>query len=109
MECARITFPRIRGPCFHVINMTTFTELVGNNHTPEEIAEKIGADSVNYLPVSEYVEATGMVEKDLCTGCISLLYPTPMAYELSCKMYRRLSEGQPEVGRIYKVISSKNR
>jgi amidophosphoribosyltransferase len=102
-----ITFPRIIGPCFYGINMATFSELIGNNHTPEEIAKDLGADSVNYLPISEYVAATGMKLKDLCSGCLTLEYPTPMANELSCKMSGRLSKGQLEVGRIYELGKTK--
>ncbi len=104
-----ITFPKIIGPCFYGINMATFSELIGNNHNPEEIAKEIGADSVNYLPISEYVAASGMNVKDLCTGCLTLEYPSPMANELSCEMSRRLSEGQSEVGRVYEVLSSKTK
>jgi amidophosphoribosyltransferase len=104
-----ITFPRIIGPCFYGINMATFSELIGNEHNPEEIANEIGADSVNYLSLSEYVEASGMKENELCTGCLTLEYPTPMANELSCEMKRRLSEGHPEVGRVYEVLSSKTK
>lgn len=103
-----ITFPRIIGPCFYGINMATFSELIGSNHKPEEIAKAIGADSVNYLPLSEYVAATGMKEKNLCTGCLTLEYPTLMANKLCLAMSSRLSNGQLEVGRIYEV-SSKNK
>ncbi len=104
-----ITFPRIIGPCFYGINMATFSELIGSNLKPEDIAKEIGADSVNYLPISEYVVASGMKEKDLCTGCLTLDYPTPMANELSNEMSRRLTDGEPEVGRVYEVLSSKTK
>jgi amidophosphoribosyltransferase len=96
-----ITFPRIIGPCFYGIDMSTYGELIGARSTPDEIAEDLGADSVNYLSVEEYVEATGMTRGQLCLGCITGEYPTPMANQLAEEMKARLVEGASERGRIY--------
>ena len=96
-----ITFPRIVGPCFYGIDMSTYGELIGARSTPDEIADELGADSVNYLPVEEYVEATGMTRDQLCLGCITGSYPTPMANRLAEEMKARLTEGASEKGRIY--------
>ena len=96
-----ITFPRITGPCFYGIDMATYSELIGARLGPEEIAGEVGADSVNYLPIDEYVRCTGMGRDQLCLGCIKGEYPTPMANELSAKMKARLKRGEEEKGRIY--------
>jgi amidophosphoribosyltransferase len=95
-----ITFPRIIGPCFYGIDMSTYSELIGVQRTPEEIAVELGADSVNYLLLADYIKATGMKGK-LCTGCITGKYPTPLASELSEKMKDQLLNGKKETSRIY--------
>ena len=96
-----ITFPRIIGPCFYGIDMSTYGELIGARLGPEKIAEELGADSVNYLPVEEYIKATGMTRNQLCLGCITGEYPTPMANELAEEMKAHIHEGAIEKGRIY--------
>jgi len=96
-----ITFPKIIGPCFYGIDMSTYGELIGARLDAEGIAEELGADSVNYLPLAEYVRATGLGRDQLCTGCITGSYPTPMANELASKMRAIVDEGKKEKGRIY--------
>ena len=96
-----ITFPRIVGPCFYGIDMATYGELIGARLQPEEIAEELGADSVNYLSVEEFVKATGMVCDQLCMGCVTGEYPTPMANTLAKEMRAELEGGRMEKGRIY--------
>jgi amidophosphoribosyltransferase len=96
-----ITFPRIIGPCFYGIDMSTYGELIGARFKPDEIAEELGVDSVNYLPIEDYVKATGMSRKKLCLGCITGEYPTQMANELSREMKKTIERGHKEKGRIY--------
>ena len=101
-----ITFPKIIGPCFYGIDMSTYGELIGANLDPEGVAEEIGADSVNYLPVQDYVEATGMDINQLCLGCVTGKYPTPLANELAEEMKGRLGQGESERGRSYEMESA---
>ncbi len=54
-----VTFPRIIGPCFYGIDMATYGQLIGSNHSPEEIAKIIGADAVCYQSIEGLVRATG--------------------------------------------------
>lgn len=96
-----ITFPRIIGPCFYGIDMATYGELIGARLKPDEIAEELGADSINYLPIEEYVKATGMSRDDLCLGCVTGEYPTQMANKLSCDMRTFIERGEKENRRIY--------
>jgi len=96
-----ITFPRITGPCFYGIDMSTYKELIGARLDPDGIADELGADSVNYLPIEEYVRATGLRGDQLCLGCVTGEYPTPMANELARDMRDRLLLGEREKGRIY--------
>jgi amidophosphoribosyltransferase len=96
-----ITFPRITGPCFYGIDMATYSELIGARLDPEEIAAEVGADSVSYLSVEDYVGETGMPRNKLCLGCVTGEYPTPLANRLSREMRDRLRRGESERGRIY--------
>jgi amidophosphoribosyltransferase len=96
-----ITFPRITGPCFYGIDMATYGELIGARMEPEEIAEEVGADSLSYQRLEDYVSATGMRGDELCLGCVIGEYPTSMANDLASEMRERLSEGLGEGGRIY--------
>jgi amidophosphoribosyltransferase len=98
-----ITYPRIIGPCFYGIDMATYGELIGSTHKPDEIAKSIGVDSVNYQSLESFVKATEMRRDDLCFGCATGEYPTPLAQRLANWMYRRFQNGHKETGRIYEM------
>jgi amidophosphoribosyltransferase len=96
-----LTFPRIVSPCFYGIDMATFDELIGFRRTPEEIARLIGADSINYQPVQDFVSAIGLTEDELCLACVTGKYPTPMAQRMADEARDRLLKGWREKGRVY--------
>ncbi len=98
-----ITFPRIIGPCFYGVDMATYGELIGSKRQPEEIAQVVGADSLNYQSIDGFVKATGMRKDELCLGCVTGMYPTPLAQRLANWMHRRFESGHKETGRIYEV------
>jgi amidophosphoribosyltransferase len=98
-----ITFPRIIGPCFYGVDMATYRELIGSRYEPEEIAEIVGADAVNYQSVDGLVKATGLSKDELCLGCITGKYPTPLAQRLADEMKERFANGYKEKGRIYET------
>ncbi len=99
-----ITYPRIIGPCFYGIDMATYSQLIGARMTPEEIAKDVGADSVNYLGIDDYIACTGFSKAQLCLGCITNGYPTPMADSLAKQMWERVKQGGSEKGRIYESV-----
>ncbi len=98
-----ITFPRIIGPCFYGVDMATYGELIGSRYSSEEIAKIIGADAVCYQSMEGFVKATGFSKDELCLGCITGEYPTPLAQKLADKMKERFEKGYAENGRIYEV------
>lgn len=98
-----ITYPRIIGPCFYGIDMSTYSELIGARLIPEEMAVELGADSVNYMPVDEYIKETGMRRDQLCIGCISNEYPTQAADNIASAIRERLKNGGSEAGRAYEA------
>jgi len=55
----RIAAPEIKYPCRYGIDTPTKQELISTTHTPEEIAKKIGADSLGFLSLEGLKESLG--------------------------------------------------
>jgi amidophosphoribosyltransferase len=100
-----VTFPRIIGPCFYGIDMSTYGQLIGSTHNEEEIAKIIGADAVCYQSIDKLVEATGCTKDQLCLACVTGKYPTPLAQKVADEMKRKFDKGYKEQGRIYETGS----
>ena len=96
-----VTFPRIIGPCFYGIDMSSYGQLIGSRHNAEEIAKIIGADGVCYQSLEALIHATGKKEDELCLACVTGKYPTPCAQKMADAMKKRFQEGYEEKGRIY--------
>lgn len=96
-----ITYPKIIGPCFYGIDMSTYSELIGARLSSDEMATELNADSLNYMPLDEYIKETGMRRDQLCLGCISNEYPTPNADKLASDIREELAKGGKETGRAY--------
>ena len=88
----RVACPPIVAPCFYGIDMSTMDELFAPKFMPDggeltvavqdEMARKLGADSLRYLPVSAISEAIGKHPGQLCRACITGEYPTPCGQDL---------------------------
>jgi len=87
----RIACPPIIAPCFYGIDMSTIGELFAPKFlkegplTPEieqQMADRLGADSLRYLPVDAIARAIGLDGGALCQACITGKYPTPAGQEL---------------------------
>ncbi len=98
-----VTFPRIIGPCFYGIDMSTYGQLVGSRNGPAEIAKIIGADGVCYQSLGGLVAATGRTQEELCLACVTGRYPTPLAQKMADEMKKRFLEGYEEKNRIYEA------
>lgn len=96
-----ITFPKIISPCFYGIDMSTFSELIGAKNTPSEIAAIIGADSVTYQRLEDFVKAIGLDENELCLACLTGKYPTPLAQKVADEKRRDYEKGVKESKRVY--------
>ncbi|HSR74392.1 MAG TPA: amidophosphoribosyltransferase, partial [Sulfurovum sp.] len=55
----RIAAPEIKFPCRYGIDTPTKEELISTKFTPEEIADKIGADSLGFLSIEGLIESLG--------------------------------------------------
>ena len=101
-----ITFPRIIGPCFYGIDMATYGQLIGSKRSPEEITRIIGADAVCYQSIKSFIKATGFNRDQLCLGCITCKYPTPLAQKIADEMKKKFLEGYEETGRLYEIAET---
>ena len=79
----RIGSPPIKSPCYLGIDMNTRKQLVAANHTVDEIAKLLGADSLAYISLEGLQDAIGHEPRDLCTGCLTGVYPVEVPGEKS--------------------------
>lgn len=100
-----VTFPKIIAPCFYGIDMATFGELIASRQGEEEIARVVGADAVCYQSLESFVRATGLRREELCLGCLTCQYPTPLAQRMADHMRGKFLAGEREAGRIYETLS----
>jgi amidophosphoribosyltransferase len=88
----RVACPPIISPCFYGIDMSTVSELFAPQFLQEgpltaeveaQMAARLGADSLRYLPVEAIARAIGFDPRELCRACITGSYPTPCGQELA--------------------------
>jgi amidophosphoribosyltransferase len=90
----RITSPPVRWPCFYGIDTDTQEQLIASQLSVEEIAERIGADSLAYLSIDDMVAATMRGRDSYCSACFSGDYPieipeTVRAGKLALELFPR--------------------
>jgi len=107
----RIACPPIIAPCFYGIDMSTISELFAppflregllTDEAQEEMAARLGADSLRYLPLESVARSIGFDPSDLCQACLTGRYPTPAGerlYEIA------LGQTSRDSGRTYETLS----
>ena len=87
----RIACPPIVAPCFYGIDMSTIGELfappflrdgVLTEEAQAEMAARLGADSLHYLPLESVARSIGFPADSLCQACLTGIYPTPAGERL---------------------------
>jgi amidophosphoribosyltransferase len=75
----RIASPPIVGCCYYGIDTPEMTELAAANHSVAEIADTIGATSLDYLSLAGLDRVAESFGKpaDFCHACFTAEYPTP--------------------------------
>jgi amidophosphoribosyltransferase len=73
----RIASPPIRHPCHYGIDMPTRDELLGADHTVEEIRRHLGVDSLGYLSMDGMREAVSDLGP-FCDACWTGNYQAPL-------------------------------
>ena len=74
----RISSPPTIGPCFYGIDTPTRDELIAHEHTPDEIRQIIGADSLGYLSLEGLRHTSESLKRGFCDACFSDDYPVPI-------------------------------
>ena len=69
----RISSPPFLHPCYFGTDVPSNEQLIAHSHTPEEIRQMIGADSLGYMEVSKLKEMVG--ELKYCDACFTGNYP----------------------------------
>jgi amidophosphoribosyltransferase len=72
----RVASPPTVSPCHYGIDTPTYSELIANQMSVEEIRDFINADSLAYLSIEGMKTAVG-AKDDFCTACFDRRYPIP--------------------------------
>ena len=70
----RVSAPPFLYPCFYGTDVDSRENLIAVRHTPAEIAEMIGADSLGFFPLDRLKELAG--DRHYCSACFDGRYPT---------------------------------
>ncbi len=73
----RVSSPPITGPCYYGIDTPRREELIAANYPVQEIARRIGVDSLGYLSLEGMLQAVPGGPDGFCHACFSGDYPTP--------------------------------
>jgi amidophosphoribosyltransferase len=74
----RISSPPVRFPCYFGIDTPKSSQLIGANHSIEEIRKIIGADSLEYLGMADLMKTVEGSGCGFCKGCFDGDYPVPV-------------------------------
>ncbi len=94
----RIGAPPIVAPCYMGIDMATREELVASDRSVEDIRERVGADSLAYLPIDAIADALAFDRADLCLGCVTGEYPYDVEGESTDRDVTRPPVDEPDLG-----------
>ena len=70
----RVSAPPFLHPCYYGTDIDSEETLIACHHSVAEIAEMIGVDSLDYLPLEDLKDLIG--SSDYCSACFSGDYPT---------------------------------
>jgi amidophosphoribosyltransferase len=89
----RISSPPTSWPCYYGIDTPSRQELIASNHTTEEIARYVTADTLGYLSLEGLGAAVGDRERTtFCTACFSGKY---LAGEMSPETAAQSARPEP--------------
>src|SRR5579871_5309818 len=74
----RISCPPTISPCYYGVDTPRREELIGAQHSVEEIRKFLAADSLGYLSLKSLREAVKDNEGKFCTSCYTGNYPTEL-------------------------------
>lgn len=80
----RISSPPVTHPCFFGIDTSSHEQLIGANHSVEEIRKFVGADSLSYLSFEDLLKTVECAACHFCAGCFNGQYPEDVTDLLRC-------------------------
>ncbi len=90
----RVSAPPFINPCFYGTDIDSRENLIAVNHSVEEIAQIIGADSLGYLSLENVVKLAHP-GKGYCIGCFSGRYPTEVPTQIrKSRFEQKISESE---------------
>ena len=75
-----VASPVVQYPCYFGIDTPYRKELIGANHSLEEIREIIGCDSLGYLSMEGMYKCFN-TNQGYCVGCFNGIYPVATPIE----------------------------
>lgn len=74
----RISAPEFLWPCYYGTDIDDRSQLASVKFTHEELTERIGADSLGFLPLAQVKEIAKDSKLNFCAACFSGDYPYPV-------------------------------
>lgn len=71
----RVASPPLMAPCCYGISTRSYEELIARRHSIEEIRKMLGADTLRYNTLDDFVAAIGLSKEQLCLSCWTDEYP----------------------------------
>lgn len=71
----RVASPPLVAPCRYGISTRSYNELIARRHSIEEIRKMLGADTLRYNSIDDFVSAIGIPAEKLCLSCWTDEYP----------------------------------
>lgn len=90
----RISAPPFIAACYYGTDIDDPSKLIANNHSVEEIAELIGADSLGYLSLADVEKLADQTAPGFCTACFSGKYATGIPTGGKDRFERKISESE---------------
>lgn len=91
----RISSPPVTHPCFFGIDTDNQDQLIAATLSVDEIAQRIGVDSLAYLSWEGMLDNTGDERRNFCSGCFTGKYPIAIPEEV--QRSKLMLEKQPIV------------
>ena len=81
----RVSAPPFLNPCYYGTDIDSRENLIACQHSIEEIAQIVGADTLGYLSVENALKLAGGIgsESSFCAACFDGKYPTEIPSETS--------------------------
>lgn len=77
----RVSAPPFVNPCYYGTDIDSRENLIACKYSQEEIAQRVGVDSLGYLSVENVKQIAKGVGNSYCTACFDGAYPTEIPTE----------------------------